>query len=154
MSSASHLLMLLVALPAVLAASTIVKIADPPAEHDVHEVTFHEDCSKNTTICNPAEMLQCVKDLCQCENGSAWEETYHTCRPLSSDPPHPMSWGKIAIIVGFSLAVLVLVLVFVIRKRMKDTSFKPTLEERRRSVFVEAHGDIPMKQRKFSQHFA
>ena len=94
--------------------------------------------------------------MCECDNGTTWEEEYQACRPLDHEPEseHPLSWGKIVLIVGFTLAVVLLVAVFVIRKRMKDSSSKPTLDERRKSVLQEARGDIPMKQRKFSQHFA
>lgn len=118
------------------------------------EVGYHGSCDDNTTVCNVAESLECLNGICECENGSVWETGYHTCRPLSHQPPHPMSWPQIALIVGFSLTVLVLVTVFVVRKRWKESREQPTLEERRKSVFAEAKGDIPMKQRKFSQHFA
>lgn len=123
-------------------------------EVEIVERGYLQSCPDNTTICNPAEMLHCIDNICNCANGTVWEQDYHTCRPLEHEPYNTWTPMKIALVVGFSVAVLVLVAVFVIRKRLKETTFKPTLEERRRSTFQAAHGDIPMKQRKFSQHFA
>ena len=156
MLSISDLLVFLLICHPALTVTTAAVSETPkiPTPEEPREVRYHEDCRDNTTACNPAELLQCLNGLCECENGTTWETAYNTCRPLSHQPMHPMSWAKLALIVGFSLAVLLLVIVFVVRKRMKETSFKPTLEERRKSVFAEARGDIPMKQRKFSQHFA
>lgn len=131
-------------------------VADEEEHEEWREVSFGEACFAGLNVtCNPAEMLICVKGKCECEPSSLWDEGHNTCGPLNHETTHPMSWGQIALIVGFSLTVVVMIGAFIVRKWYKDRALKPSLDERRKSVLMEAQrGDIPMKQRKFSQHFA
>ena len=151
-----HLLLFALMILTCMSVVSHVRCTDQSAD-EPPEAGYGAPCTDNGTVCDPAEMLVCGQNgTCVCDNGTVWDMEYLTCGPIGHEAGHddPMSWGKIVLIVGFTLAVVVLIAVFVIRKRMKDTTSRPTLDERRKSVLQEARGDIPMKQRKFSQHFA
>lgn len=152
-TSAHHLLIYSLIL---LSCWSLVSADGVEVHEERKEVSFGESCASGLNVtCDPAEMLVCKDGKCTCDGDTVWDDARHTCGPLNHGDTHTMSWGQIALIVGFSMTVLVIVAAFVVRKWYKDRRFKPSLDERRKSVLMEAQrGDIPMKQRKFSQHFA